>query len=57
VLLRRTAMSDEIENAVILDDDLPPGFDPDDVDDQLFDGMPPEYDPARGLTLECDPDE
>jgi len=25
-------MSDEIENAVILDDDLPAGFDPDEMD-------------------------
>jgi len=41
---------------IIIDDDLPPGFDPDDLDDQLFEGLPPEYDPARDL-LAGDADE
>ena len=31
------------------DDVLPPGFDPDDLDDQMFDGLPAEHDPARDI--------
>lgn len=33
---------------IILDADLPLGFDPDDLDDQLFEGME-EFDPAADL--------
>jgi hypothetical protein len=33
----------------IIDADLPAGFDPDDLDDQLFDDLPPEFDPARKI--------
>jgi hypothetical protein len=35
---------------------MPPGFDPDNLDDQMFDVLPPEYDPAQGVILECDAD-
>ena len=34
---------------IILDPDLPAGFDADDLDDQLLDGLPAEYDPAADL--------
>lgn len=35
-------------NNLILDADLPAGFDPDDLDDQLFEDFP-EHDPAADL--------
>lgn len=36
-------------NDVVLDDDMPAGFDPDDLDDQMFEQLPPELDPAAEL--------
>lgn len=45
-------MSDD--TGVVLDPDMPPGFDPDDLDDQLFEDLPPELDPAAGVLEEDD---
>lgn len=41
----------DYDGDVTLDDDLPPGFDPDDLDDEIFpDGLDPaaKLDPERG---------
>lgn len=43
------------EPIIRLDDDLPPGFDPDDLDADMFDDMP-EWDPARAEGLVSDDD-
>lgn len=47
-------MSDEQSQAFTIDEDMPAGFDPDDLDDQMFEGLPAELDPARDLVGDGD---
>ena len=42
---------DEEKVGYALDEDLPDGFDPDDLDDQMFEGRE-DIDPAKGVDVD-----